>query len=167
MKNIMNKTSFPSFVLGLFASASSIISADNPADCPMDCPLDKADLNEFQEKNWHLDEVKTGKNIIIINRENKPESIYTIMFNTERFAGVGAPNHYFGSYTAKKDHSILFKKAGNTRMLPIFEMYDIKENEYLTYIERATHWKMRDKKLELYSSKEDGSQLILVFTNGR
>jgi len=160
MKNSMNETAFPSLVLGLFSCANSIVSGN----CQQDCPADKDDLIEFQEKNWHLDEVRIGKTIISINRDNKPDSTYTIMFNTERFAGVGAPNHFFGSYTASKDHIILFRKIGSTRMLPIFEMYDIKEHEYFSYIERATTWKLNNGKLELYSSKQDGEQVILVYS---
>jgi len=159
MKNIINETAFPSFVLGLFSCASGIKSAD--------CPSDKVDLNEFQDKNWYLDEVRTGTTIICVNRENRPELTYTIMFNSERFAGTGAPNRFFGLYTANKDHTILFKKIGCTRMLPIFEMYDVKEHEYFSYIERATHWKIRKGKLELYSSKEDGTHVVLVYTVGR
>ena len=157
MKNIINKTTFPFSFLGLFSCASDIVAAD--------CLSDNADLNAFQEKNWYLDEVKIGSTVIIVSRDNKPELTYTIMFNGERFAGVGAPNHYFGSYVTNKDHAILFKKIGSTRMLPIFEMYDIKEHEYFSYIEKATFWKIREGKLELYSSKEDGTKVILVYAN--
>jgi len=156
MKNILDKTAFPFFAFGLFSCASGIAAA-----------ADNAGLNEFHDKSWYLDEVKTGTNIIYINRENKPDSIYTIMFNTERFAGVGAPNHFYGSYTANKDYTLLFKKVNSTRMLPIFEMPDIKEHEYFAYIERTTCWKIRAGKLELYSSKEDGTKVILVYSNGR
>lgn len=167
MKMITFKTAFPLSVLGLFSHASGILNADCSKDCPKDCPLDKADFNDFQDKSWYLNEVKIGKIIISINRENKPGSIYTIMFNTERFAGVGAPNHYFGLYAANKDQTISFKKIGSTRMFPIFEMYDIKEHEYFSYIERATRWEICNGKLELYSSKEDGTQVILAFSNAR
>jgi len=152
MKTIMNRTTFPFPFLGLFSCASNIVSFDD------------AELKEFQDKNWYLDEIRIGSTIISINRNNKPDSTFTIMFNVERFAGIGAPNHYFGSYTANKDHTILFKKIGSTRMIPIFEMYDIKEHEYFSYIERATLWKMHEGKLELYSSKKDGTKVILVFT---
>ncbi|GBU27945.1 hypothetical protein R84B8_01494 [Treponema sp. R8-4-B8] len=44
MKNIMNKTAFPFFALGLFSHASDIL----------DCPLDKADFNEFNDKHGIL-----------------------------------------------------------------------------------------------------------------
>jgi len=157
MKNSINETIFPSFVLGLFSCASSIVSADHPSG--------EADLNEFREKNWHLDKVRIGTTIISINRNNKPDLTYTIMFNTERFAGVGAPNHFFGSYAANKDHTISFKKIGSTRMVPIFEMYDIKEHEYFSYIERAARWDMRNEKLELYSSKKDGTKVVLMYSH--
>jgi len=163
MKNSMNETAFPSFVLGLFSCANSIVSGECPAIRPANSPTDKADLYEFQEKNWYLDELRIGTTIICINRNNKPDLTYTIMFNTDRFAGVGAPNHFFGSYTASKDHTILFKKIGSTRMVPIFEIYDLKEHEYFSYIERATIWKINNGKLELHSSKEDGAQVILVY----
>jgi heat shock protein HslJ len=163
MKNNINETAFPFFVLGLFSCANSIVSGDGHADCHKD----KADLYEFQEKNWYLDEVRIGTNIININRNNKPDLTYTIMFNTEQFTGAGAPNRFFGSYAANKDHTILFNKIRSTRMVPIFEMYDIKEHEYFSYIERAASWKVHNGKLELYSSKEDGAQVILVYSNNK
>ncbi|WP_461256788.1 META domain-containing protein [Treponema sp. R80B11-R83G3] len=163
MKKIVFKTVFPFFALGLFSRASDILSAD----CPSDCPLDETDVSDFHDKCWYLDEVKIGKTIISINRKNKPESSYTIMFNTERFAGIGAPNHFFGLYSAKKNYTLFFNKINSTRMLPIFEMYDIKEHEYFLYIERATRWKIRKGKLELYSSKEDGTQVVLAYSTGR
>jgi len=162
MKNSINKIFFPFFALGLFSHASDIATSN----CPKGCPSGKADLNKFQEKNWYLDEVRIGTNIITINRDNKPELSYTIMFNGERFAGFGAPNQYFGIYTAYKDNTVLFKKIGNTRMRPIFEMDGIKEYEYFSYIDRAAYWKIREGKLELHSSKEDGTKVILVYTDG-
>jgi len=158
MKNILNKLTFPFSVLGLFSCTNEIAGMDG---------TDNSDFTEFQERSWYLDEVRIGTTIFIINRENKPYSIYTIMLNTERFAGVGAPNHYFGSYSAKKDHNISFKKIGSTRMAPIFEMLDIKEHEYFMYIERATHWKICKGNLELYTSKKDGTKVILVFSNNK
>ena len=157
MKNILNKLTFPFSVLGLFSCANVIADADG---------TDNSDFTEFQEKNWYLDEVRIGTTIFSVNRENKPYSIYTIMLNSERFAGVGAPNHYFGSYSVKKDHSISFKKIGSTRMAPIFEMYDVKEQDYFAYIERVTRWKIHKGKLELYSYKEDGSQAVLTYSSG-
>jgi len=169
MKNIIMNTTFPFFALGLFSCASDIVSSgspsDRPSDCPLDCPSDKADLNEYQDKKWYLDEVRIGMTIININRENKPDIIYTIMFNAERFAGIGAPNRFFGLYTANKDYTLLFNKVNSTRMHPIHEMYTISEHDYLTYIERANRWKIHNGKLELYSSKEDGTKIILVFSN--
>jgi len=163
MKNSINKITFPFFALGLFSHANDIATSDRPKDNF----LGKADLSKFQEKNWYLDEVRIGTNIITINRDNKPELTYTIIFNGERFAGFGAPNQYFGLYTAYKDNTVLFKKVGNTRMRPIFEMDGIKEHEYFSYIDRAAYWKIREGKLELHSSKEDGTKVILVFSRGR
>jgi len=155
----MDKTTFPFSFLGLFSCASNILSAN--------CSAENSDLTDFQDNCWYLDEIRMGTTIIAINRENKPYSIYTIMFNTERFAGVGTPNHFFGLYSTNKDHSISFKKICSTRMVPIFEIHEIKEHEYFKYIERATQWKIREGKLELYSSKENGGKVILVFSNDR
>jgi len=163
MKNILMNTIFPFLTLGLFSRANDIVSAN----CPADRPSDKADLNEFQEKNWYLDEVRIGTTIININRKNKPDLIYTIMFGAERFSGVGAPNHFFGLYIANKDYTLFFNKVNSTRMIPIHEMYSISEQDYFAFIERANQWKIRKEKLELYSSKEDGTKVILVYSNNK
>jgi len=153
MKNIIQKIVSFFLCLAAFSCAGGITPADDAA------------LNEFQGKNWYLEEVRSKTGIVGINRNNKPNLIYTIMFNTERFTGIGAPNRYFGPYTANKDRTLLFKKAGSTRMLPIYEMDGLREHEYLAYIERVNRWEVREGKLKLYSSGKDDSQVILVFSN--
>jgi len=120
-------------------------------------------LFKFQGKNWYLYEVVSGANVIRINRDDKPNLFYSIMFNSERFTGIGAYSRYFGPYTVKKDHSLFIKRVASTRLGPKHEADAFNESEYFSYIERVTHWEIRAGKLELYSSNDDGYQVILVY----
>jgi hypothetical protein len=118
---------------------------------------------KFQGKNWYLYEVIIGTNITRINRDDKPSLFYTIMFNTKRFTGIGAYSRYFGPYSAKKDHSLFLIKVTSTRLGSKYETDAFNEREYFTYIERVNRWDIRLGKLELYSSNDDGSQVILIY----
>ncbi|WP_461256787.1 META domain-containing protein [Treponema sp. R80B11-R83G3] len=120
-------------------------------------------LLKFQDKNWYLSEVIIGTTGIRINRDNKPSLIYTIMFNSERFTGIGAYSRYFGPYSVKKDHSLLLKRVTSTRLGSKYETDNFNEREYFTYIEKVTRWEIRNGKLELYSSNDDGEHVILVY----
>jgi len=120
-------------------------------------------LLKFQGKNWYLYEVIIGTNIIRINRDDKPSLIYTIMFNSKRFTGIGAYSRYFGPYSVKKDHSLFLRKVTSTRLGPKYETDTFNEREYLMYIERVNRWEILAEKLELYSSDDDGAQVILVY----
>jgi len=125
--------------------------------------LNNSYLLKFQGKNWYLFEVIIGTNVIRINRDDKPSMIYTIMFNSERFTGIGAYSRYFGPYSAKKDHSIFFRKLTSTRLGAKYETDIFNESDYFKYIENADRWEMRADKLDIYSSNDDGVQVILVY----
>ncbi|GBU27944.1 hypothetical protein R84B8_01493 [Treponema sp. R8-4-B8] len=85
------------------------------------------------------------------------------MFNAERFTGLGAYSRYFGPYTVKKDHSLFLKKITSTRLGSKYETDGFNEREYFKYIERVTRWEIREEKLELYSSDDNGTQVILTY----
>jgi len=120
-------------------------------------------LYKFQGKNWYLCEVVTGTTVISINRDNKPDLIYTIMFNSERFTGIGAYSRYFGPYIVKKDHSLFIKRVTSTRLGSKYETDNFNEQKYFKYIENVNRWEIRNGKLELYSCGDDGAQIILVY----
>jgi len=125
--------------------------------------VDNTYLFKFQGKNWYLYEVIIGTNIIRINRDDKPSLIYTIMFNAERFTGMGAYSRYFGPYSVKKDHSLFLRKVTSTRLGSKYETDTFNERKYFTFIERVNRWEIRSGKLELYSFDDDGAQVILIY----
>jgi len=151
MKNILKIILILLLISAAFSFAFGIININN------------THFLKFQGKNWYLLEVIIGTTAIDINRDNKPDLIYTIMFNSERFTGIGAYSRYFGPYTVNKNHSFSFKKITSTRLGPKYETNNFTEHEYFAYMERVYRWEMRDGKLELYSSKEDGTKVILVY----
>jgi len=125
--------------------------------------IHNSQLLKFQGKNWYLFEVVIGTNIIRINRDDKPSLIYTIMFNSERFTGIGAYSRYFGPYSVKKDHSLFLRRVTSTRLGSKYETDTFNEREYFKYMENVYRWEIRGGKLELYSSDDDGAQVILVY----
>jgi len=151
MKTMLLIISILLFISTAFSFAFGIINVNNTR------------LLRFQGKNLYLLEVIIGTTVISINRDNRPSLIYTIMFNSERFTGIGAYSRYFGPYTVNKNHSLSFKRIASTRLGPKHETDDFTEHEYFAYLEKVYRWEMRDGRLELYSSKEDGVKVILVY----
>jgi heat shock protein HslJ len=152
MKIIILKTIFFLIALAIFFYAGSIMTAKNTL------------LYEFQGRNWYLAEVKSNTAIIKIDRIKAPTNIYSIRFEAERFIGIGAPNRLFGLYTVNKGHSIFLQSIRSTRINPIYEMRSFNEQEYLAYLKKVNRWEIQKEKLHLYSSNEDGEQIILIFS---
>ena len=151
MKNILLLIAILLFFSAAFSFAFGLINVNNMHQL------------KFQGKNWYLFEVVIETNTIRIDRGDKPSLIYTIMFNSERFTGIGAYSRYFGPYSVKKDHSLFLRKVTSTRLGPKYEMDAFNELEYFKYMENVTRWEIRAGNLELYSSDDDGTQVILMY----
>jgi heat shock protein HslJ len=124
-------------------------------------------LSDIQGKNWHLTEVKRGYNVIAaIDRTNVPKDIYTIRFEANRLAGIGAPNTYFAAYSIGEDFNLSIWGIGSTRVSPIFQMKVFSENEYFKCLKSVDTWYKRGENLILYTYPEDDfdNPLILVFS---
>jgi hypothetical protein len=143
----------------LFFFASSMFSCTG---------LNKAMGNEnFKNilyKNWSLAEVRKGSNTITIDRTNVPINIYTIRFESKDLFGAGAPNRYRTIYIEGENHTFSIGRIWSTRMSPLYEMNDFKEYEYFKCLEKVSHWLLRNGNLELYTSTEDDTQVVLLFS---
>jgi len=118
-------------------------------------------------KEWVLSEIRSADKTTTINRvkyisENMGD-FFTVSFQEDRVAGVGAPNRYFGPYTEGSNRSLTIGNMATTMMMAFREPDELKESEYLAYLSKVTRWDVRDGKLELYTSNSNGTAVTLVF----
>jgi hypothetical protein len=51
-----------------------------------------------------------------------------------------------------------------TLMAPLFENEDLKESDYFNFLQRVSRWELQNGRLELYTTAENGSQVVLIFS---
>ena len=127
----------------------------------------EAVFDDVEGKEWHLSEVKSALTTITLDRKSTNaydlSGIYSITFAEGRVSGMGAPNRYFGPYTLGENKALTMGAIGSTRMAAFGEPDTLKEHEYFHYLWNVTRWDLRNGKLELYSTDENGIEAILVF----
>ncbi|GHV24477.1 hypothetical protein AGMMS4952_00130 [Spirochaetia bacterium] len=126
-------------------------------------------FEEVQGKVWVLGElVQESGSTTIINRQKLEADgmgdVFTMIVDTERISGKGAPNRYFSSYTLGPDQEISISPIAGTLMMSIVEPEGIQEWEYYNYLEQVNQWLLTGDKLELHSETPDGEPIILVYT---
>jgi hypothetical protein len=127
----------------------------------------QVNISDIQGKNWHLTEVKRGYDVIAaIDRTDVPRDIYTIRFEADRLAGVGAPNTYFAAYSIGEDYDLSIWGVSSTRVSPIFQMKAFSENEYFKCLKSTAVWYRLGENLVLYTYPEGDydNPIILVFS---
>ena len=124
-------------------------------------------FSDVEGKEWFLSEVRSAAGTVRFDREKLEadgfEGIYTASFQEGRLSGMGAPNRFFGPYTAGSNRSLSIGNMASTLMMAFREPDGLKEHEYFAYLSRVTRWDLRRGVLELYSSGEDGREAVLVF----
>jgi len=122
------------------------------------------DISEIQGKDWSLSEVRSSSGTVRIDR-SKPDTagIYSLKFASDSLNGTGAPNLYSGPYTSGDNNSLSIGMVRSTLMASIFENADLREHEYFNYLHNVNRWDLKDGKLELYTTGENGSPVVLVF----
>jgi len=124
-------------------------------------------FSDAMNRDWHLAEIRTGQESVIIDRGKLAEEgfsdIFTLRFDTERVNGIGAPNRYFAPYTLADKQGITIKTVAQTLMLAIREPEELKEHDYFVYLQNTAKWNLTKENLELYSQGEDGAKVVLVF----
>ena len=123
-----------------------------------------ATIADIQGRDWFLAEVKSGSGTVRIDRTRSgAEAVYTIRFEADRFNGVGAPNRYFAPYTSGDANSLSMGLIAGTLMAPLFENPDLREHAYFGYLSRVKRWALQNQNLELYTSDENGGQVVLIY----
>jgi heat shock protein HslJ len=119
-------------------------------------------IADIQGKDWILGEVRINSATVRINRPNNIEC-FTLRFDGERMGGIAHPNRYFAPYTAGEGNSLSIGLAVATQMAPLFEIDGLREHEYFAYLSKVKSWDIRNGKLELTGSGENGEALVLVY----
>jgi len=138
-------------------------------------------FSKVERIDWNLAEIKNTPKTIIIDRTDrtaeakKPSAaividrtkaqreIYSIRFKEGRVNGRGADNLYFAPYTVGENNSISIKRIAGTRMLPLFEMGNLSENDYFRYLEKVYRWELHDQTLKLYTFDKNNEEAVLEF----
>ena len=126
-------------------------------------------FSDVSGKDWLLIEVKTEPQNISFNRQTLKtegfENIFTLKFDKDRLAGVGAPNRYTAPYKVDKNQAMSIQMIAGTMMATIHEPEKLKEHDFYTYLQNVNKWNLSNNKLELYTKNADGVAAILIFSN--
>ena len=125
-------------------------------------------FSDAEGKEWLLKEVRTQSGNIILDRNEFKnmgfsENIFSLVLETGRISGIGAPNRYFAPYTLGEGQNISFQNIAGTLMAPLFEPEKLKEHEFFTYLQNTYKWNLVKGHLELYTKDQRGTETVLVF----
>jgi heat shock protein HslJ len=129
-------------------------------------PREEGDFDGLREREWRLTALISPSGSIDLSRQ-KLESegmgdFYTLRFDEDRLSGKAAPNQYFAPYTPEKNRALSVGPPAGTLMMALKEP-ELKEHDYFAYLSRVNRWNLKDGKLELYTSGEDGLEAVLIF----
>jgi len=121
-------------------------------------------FSDVEGKNWQLIEVHTENEIIQIDRYIQ-QDVYVITFSNGTVSGTGAPNRYSAPYNLGSGSEISIMPLISTLMAPIFEISNLSEHEYYTFLQNSYMWELVNNTLELYSRTDDNRDIKLVFSS--
>ena len=124
------------------------------------------EFSNVMNRDWHLAAVRHGSEVTEIDRAALSEifgEIFTLRFEEGRVFGVAAPNRYFGPYTLSDNQAVSMGNMAGTLMAAIFEPEELKEHEFLAYLQNVYKWNLAGENLELHSVDEGGTETVLVF----
>ena len=118
-------------------------------------------------KEWILAELRNAGNVIRIDRNklstDNMAGYFTVSFQESQVNGVGAPNRFFGPYTAGGGRALSLGNLASTLMMAFKEPDNLNEREYFAYLSKVNRWDLRGGKLELCTYNSGGGEAVLVF----
>ena len=148
-------------ILTILISCASGVSAQDNSIPARDSGAVFADL---EGKEWLLSGItRSGQTVHLDRNAIGMAGAYTISFQDNRVSGMGAPNRYFGPFSTGPGRALSIGNIASTLMAAIFEPEALKEHEFFAYLARISHWDLRDGSLELHSSDNDESLVVLTF----
>nr|AGS53989.1 hypothetical protein [uncultured bacterium contig00088] len=122
---------------------------------------------DVQGRDWILARIVTGTQTVTLDRERLAREefgeIFTLRFDDNLVAGTGAPNTYRAPYTPGDDRSLAIGLLATTMMFAFREPEEINEQRFFLYLNNVGRWDMTDGTLELHTTGEDGTEVVLVF----
>ena len=127
-----------------------------------------ANFSTITGKEWLLAEIRTQNGNITLDRNDLKnrgfgENIFSLVLDTDRVSGTGAPNRYFAPCTQGEAQSMSILNIAGTLMAPLFEPEKLKEHEFFAYLQNVYKWDLVKGKLELYTRDENRAEAVLVF----
>jgi heat shock protein HslJ len=116
-------------------------------------------------KEWKLAQVLVGQQDIGFSREGLAAEnfgdIFVLKFD-ERVTGVAAPNRFFAPDSVTGQTLEISAVAG-TLMAALREPEKLKEREFLSFLEKAHSWDVKDGDLWILTRNEAGNEAVLIF----
>ena len=91
------------------------------------------------------------------------QDAFTMQFDAGRISGAAAPNRYTAPYTLGEDRAISVGIVAGTRMAPIAELEQLREHDYLFFVQSTYGWNLAGNRLELSSRGRNDEAVTLIF----
>jgi heat shock protein HslJ len=122
-------------------------------------------------REWKLIAVRIDNSDAGFNRDPLVREwlgrFFTAVFDAGLVRGTGAPNRYSAPYALGDNQSIKIMVMLSTKMAPLtdslFQMENLTEDEFFTYMQNAFEWRLVNNNLELQSKTAGGNEVTLVF----
>ncbi|MDR2034406.1 MAG: META domain-containing protein [Helicobacteraceae bacterium] len=127
----------------------------------------QANYTDIASKEWRLVKVKTDRGYIEMDRKALEKAgffrAFTIVFETDRISGAGAPNRFFVPYEIGENQTISVKPIGVTQIASLTESEGFKESEFFSYLQNARAWNLDGDELTLSTVDSKGAKATLIF----
>ena len=118
-------------------------------------------------KEWKLVDVLIDGRTIGFSRDILAtegfRDAFTLEFDAERLSGAAAPNRYFAPYTLGQGNAVSIGAVAQTQMAALFEPEQLREHDYLFFVQSTYRWNLADGRLELSSRGRNDEAVTLIF----
>ena len=134
-----------------------------------------ADFSFVMNRDWMLVEVRTGGQVVTLNRDGFAalmgfSDLFTLRFEDGEHGlmafGRAAPNLYSGPFAQGANQDLSFGMMRSTMMAALFELEELREHEFFAHLHNTTAWNIVGGNLELRATA-DGAETVLVFAEDR
>jgi heat shock protein HslJ len=127
----------------------------------------KANYVDVAAKEWKLTAIDGGEKSVKLDRKKLSadgfDRAFTIVFETDRVGGAGAPNRYFAPYKLEGDNAITIMPIAATQMAAIKSPEELSERDYFVYLQNAYKLNLTGGKLQLLTKDANGKDATLIF----
>ena len=119
-------------------------------------------------KEWKLAQVLVEQRDIGFSREELAADnfgdIFVLKFD-ERVTGMAAPNRFFAPYSVT-GQTLEINTIAGTLMAVLKEPEKLKEREFLSFLEKAHGWDVKEGDLWILTRNDAGNEAVLIFKAG-